>query len=190
MFDNVGQKIQKISKIIFGACVVFGILIGIRAWSVFANNDKGGLGFVIFLLIVIFGSCSAWISQLMVQAYGKITESCELQIESFSQSKADTAKTIRKNQDAISTIVNPQANADGSWICSCGRKNSSYVSSCMCGKNKRDVFQDAISTIVNPQANAGGSWICSCGRKNSSYVSSCVCGKNKRDVFMGKMSKQ
>ena len=26
----------------------------------------------------------------------------------------------------------------GSWRCSCGRVNASYVSSCTCGKNKRD----------------------------------------------------
>jgi hypothetical protein len=29
---------------------------------------------------------------------------------------------------------------DGKWRCSCGRINESYVSSCACGMNKRDVF--------------------------------------------------
>ena len=26
----------------------------------------------------------------------------------------------------------------GSWVCSCGRVNANYVSSCSCGKSKRD----------------------------------------------------
>lgn len=27
----------------------------------------------------------------------------------------------------------------GDWVCTCGKNNSSYVSSCSCGKNKRDI---------------------------------------------------
>ena len=29
--------------------------------------------------------------------------------------------------------------SDGGWACSCGMVNASYVSTCCCGKNKRDV---------------------------------------------------
>ncbi|MBQ9968141.1 MAG: hypothetical protein IJO88_05415 [Oscillospiraceae bacterium] len=41
--------------------------------------------------------------------------------------------------------VSPKAagvNYDGSWNCTCGRKNSSYVSTCACGKQKREIIME------------------------------------------------
>lgn len=35
---------------------------------------------------------------------------------------------------------NYKASAPGSWTCTCGRVNASYVSSCFCGKSKREVM--------------------------------------------------
>ena len=34
----------------------------------------------------------------------------------------------------------PKQMSDGSWICSCGRSNQRYVTTCACGQNKREVF--------------------------------------------------
>lgn len=35
--------------------------------------------------------------------------------------------------------LNRKVNAGG-WLCSCGRSNASYVSTCVCGTNKRDIM--------------------------------------------------
>lgn len=35
---------------------------------------------------------------------------------------------------------NVSAHTPGNWTCTCGRVNASYVSSCFCGKSKREVM--------------------------------------------------
>ena len=51
--------------------------------------------------------------------------------------------------EASSQPVKPQVHSNstersnpppqGNWVCSCGRVNANYVTSCTCGKSKRDV---------------------------------------------------
>ena len=43
----------------------------------------------------------------------------------------------------------PQFYSDGSWKCECGNHNASYVSSCGCGKNKRDIFHNKRDIFPN-----------------------------------------
>lgn len=38
------------------------------------------------------------------------------------------------------TLYNEQMMAEGGWKCSCGKVQASYVSSCSCGKSKREVL--------------------------------------------------
>ena len=42
-----------------------------------------------------------------------------------------------------SPVVSNQSVPPGGWRCSCGRSHSSYVSSCVCGKNKSDIRKPA-----------------------------------------------
>ena len=44
------------------------------------------------------------------------------------------------SQSVVSHSPNYNASAPGSWTCTCGRVNASYVSSCFCGKSKREVM--------------------------------------------------
>ena len=56
------------------------------------------------------------------------------------------------------------------WVCTCGRENSGYILTCVCGAEQKTVCPDpALQT-----------WHCSCGRDNPHYTSTCVCGENKR----------
>ena len=71
---------------------------------------------------------------------------------------------------------------NGFWKCVCGRTNAPYISSCVCGKNKRElVLVKEQLQKIQPVKGQNGFWVCSCGRTNASYVSSCACGANKRD---------
>ena len=68
----------------------------------------------------------------------------------------------------------PQAEqplAAGGWRCSCGRANPNYITTCICGKSRREVEQ----SLKN------GGWKCSCGRVNANYVTTCACGKSRRE---------
>ena len=64
----------------------------------------------------------------------------------------------------------------GGWLCSCGRVNPSYTSTCVCGTAKRNVPQSKYATAESLH------WRCTCGRENPDYTSTCVCGINKRDA--------
>ena len=48
------------------------------------------------------------------------------------------------NNAASQTVTPIQPNytshAPGSWICTCGKVNASYITSCSCGKSKREVL--------------------------------------------------
>ena len=41
---------------------------------------------------------------------------------------------------AQAAYFEPKLMSDGSWICSCGRSNQRYVTTCACGRNKREVL--------------------------------------------------
>lgn len=80
MFQDVGKKIQDISTTIFWILEIVSMIGGLVALMLFSNIGNSALGFVLELVILGFGSLFAWLSQLMLQAYGKITESCEVQL--------------------------------------------------------------------------------------------------------------
>lgn len=71
-----------------------------------------------------------------------------------------------------------QMMSSGGWRCTCGKTNPVYTSTCVCGKNKRDVPLD-VQTYQPPTPQK---WRCPCGRENASYTSTCVCGKSKREA--------
>jgi len=76
---------------------------------------------------------------------------------------------------------------NGFWKCACGQTNAAYVSSCVCGINKRDIVlvqeqSKEGKSVANYPAGQNGFWKCTCGRTNAAYVSSCACGINKYDM--------
>lgn len=42
----------------------------------------------------------------------------------------------RMDEEEVEKIL-----AEGGWVCKCGRVNAKYVSTCTCGKNKRDAVK-------------------------------------------------
>ena len=82
--------------------------------------------------------------------------------------------------------------AEGTWICSCGRVNAVYVTSCTCGVKKRDAIPPKVVTkAIDPESFSHNpvavkTWTCSCGRVHPDYLTSCVCGVSKRDARFSK----
>ena len=70
------------------------------------------------------------------------------------------------------------------WRCVCGHTNASYTSTCICGKNRREVPREEQKSVPQPI-----SWKCSCGRDNPLYTYTCACGKQKRDVLLSESEK-
>ena len=53
MFSNIGGKVKGYSKIIFIIQVIIGVIIGFIQWMGLIDARRGGLGFLLFLLIVV-----------------------------------------------------------------------------------------------------------------------------------------
>ena len=56
-------------------------------------------------------------------------------ISELQNNKASQSEKIHRITD------HPSAPPSGSWQCDCGRVNANYVSSCSCGKSKRDAVK-------------------------------------------------
>lgn len=80
MFQNVGKKIQNVSTTVFWILEIVCMVGALAVLMFFSNIGSSALGFALEMAILAFGSLFAWLSQLLLQAYGKITESCEVRL--------------------------------------------------------------------------------------------------------------
>lgn len=77
MFSNIGEKVKGYSKIIFIIQVIIGVIIGFIQWMGLIDSRKGGLGFLLFLLIVILTFVLAFISSMFIYAFGQLVENSD-----------------------------------------------------------------------------------------------------------------
>lgn len=92
MFKNVGKKIRGVSNIVFTVEAVVSCLFGTAVWLLICGEEpemkRLFLGFLAGVVIAAGGVFVAWLSQLLLQAYGKITECCEMQLEEKQKNDA------------------------------------------------------------------------------------------------------
>lgn len=89
MFKNVGKKIQTVVSVIFFVQFLFscftGLAVGMLVNAFIPSRESSALAVLIGLAVVLIGLFFAWLSQLLLFAYGKITESCEEQCSLLRQ---------------------------------------------------------------------------------------------------------
>ena len=108
--------------------------------------------------------------------------------EEFPPMRTEEGKTIWKAYMVAGLMerLTPEQKVlmDGGWLCTCGRANPAYTSTCVCGVNKRSVPQPKEEPKELPKSKppVPTHWRCTCGRENPNYTSTCVCGVNKRDA--------
>ena len=122
MFENCGKKIQGIS----GFLLVVGMIATIILAIVFGKSGRH-FDFWRFIAILAGGGFTVYVDALFLNGFGLIVENNEAQRIVLEQpkkvSKGDREKEILD---------------EGGWKCVCGRVNYHYVSSCACGKNRRE----------------------------------------------------
>lgn len=66
MFDNIGEKIKSLTKIIAIVGIVSSILIGFIIMAMFANYDEvREIGAIIGLVVMVVGSVLSWVSSFV-----------------------------------------------------------------------------------------------------------------------------
>ena len=196
MFEDIGKKLKDLAKVLFVLGCIASVIGAIALWG--QNNEYTptilpGIG------VLVGGLVCAWISSAFVYGFGELID----RAGSIDRKLGGTGSAM--------SILTEEARdrktiSEGGWKCACGRINQSYVSTCACGKNKRDVLsrpQPAAEPAAQPapveavpncslserekKILSEGGWQCVCGTVNHSYVSTCGCGRNKREVLSKKM---
>ena len=161
-FNDVGKEIKDIAKqnakVMFVLMSVFGGLVVIAGLIImFASSFwLGLLGIVFGALLIYIGYAVARRSVLMMFAFGEIVDhivSIDKKLEASpetsgpaqSATQVGTVCTQTDNRKSYYTSqpVRPAPAKENQWICSCGRNNFNYVSSCVCGKTRKDVAAEA-----------------------------------------------
>lgn len=138
MFKNVGSKVKTLAVIYFALATILSIIVGFIL--LFSDMILLGIG------LLLLGPLSAYLLALPMITLGEVHES-NRRILGYVSNDAGNQEENAPNKE--STEVKPSANitaanladatAGGSWQCTCGRKNQAYVSSCICGINKREL---------------------------------------------------
>ena len=158
MFDRPGEKIKEFALIFFVLMVLGGL---ISAIALMVNE-----GFFLGLGVLLGTALSAYLSGLFLSGFGELIQSSEENeahnreilaiLKNGGASNASpaapadpapvAAQPVRAQAPAQTPVSGPTAGggvrlANGRWRCVCGVENAEYVSSCSCGRNKRDVLK-------------------------------------------------
>ena len=137
MFDNAGDKLGAVAMVYFGIATVASIIGAIVL--LFNGLILGGI------VVLAVGILSAYLGALPMVALGEVhmtNRQILHELKKVSNQTGTISNTVTSIEKAEAEKNPPIAtlNTDGSWQCTCGRKHQSYVTSCVCGTNKRDVL--------------------------------------------------
>lgn len=130
MFNNIGKKIQFVSKIIFWVDVILNIAAAFVFFILAIVKSQGELA-IYGSASLILGPVVAYLSAIITYGFGELIEnSAQIRINTTVKT-TDTAKTTTKKVDA-----KPQEKE--TWKCkACGAENPLSTISCRdCGKMK------------------------------------------------------
>lgn len=123
MLSNPSKKLETFACAVLCLGSIASVISGITQWVMIGAAFDG---FLTFIITSVCGFFFAWFLALLIEGFANIAAKAE--------------EAADKNSDATETTpVIVGVNPDDTWNCCCGRKNSSYVSTCVCGKTKRDV---------------------------------------------------
>lgn len=121
MYKNVGKQIKDLASIITLIEAVASVITGIIVACV-DFEDMWWIG----AIIIAGGLLVAWLSNLILYAYGELVDKTSL-IESY----------LNTNQTNKSSSFQNKIAGPNEWKCSkCGAVNQNYVGTCGCGQTK------------------------------------------------------
>jgi hypothetical protein len=92
MFDNIGEKIKMLAKVVCWIGIVASIIIG-----VVAAIGAGDIGIVICLLIVILGGLLSWVGSFVLYGFGELVQnSAIIAVNSKILEKSKPVKEVKK----------------------------------------------------------------------------------------------
>ena len=158
----------------------------IFAWIALIGGIVAGIIWAIIAEVwwpVFVGIGSSAVSFLIFGTLGYIADNVGASNNSFTpewisrsiQNKVD--ESVKASEKGATPVAVKEL-SDGSWVCSCGRTNGSYVSTCVCGINKRDALEKAREEAKEKLLTQDGALICpQCKTRQDATRHSCwKCG--------------
>ncbi len=108
MFDGIGVKIQRLSKIFFALDVLASIIgaFAMFIYMTFEEDEVFLIGLVYSVPILIFGSLIAWLLTVPLYGFGKLIENTDILVQD-NQVNKNNVKNIHK---MLETTSNQQTN--------------------------------------------------------------------------------
>lgn len=147
MFEDAGEKIQLIAKILFWvsvvACVICAFKFGLYTYYTNYGYDKHtGMKVGVFWGFLIIGPVISYMSSLVTIAFGQLVENSQrIADQTYTMSKNSTEDSDSESES--STIFRPlfaeNKPITGTWKCQfCGKENPNYSNGCTCGHTKTE----------------------------------------------------
>lgn len=136
-FKSVGKDIKLWAKVRAYLIFIPSLLIAIVCWLIGAFGGNLAVFLILTVVgavIVLLGYIAGKLSALHQYGYGEMIDQMTEMNMRLQRIESDIGQQI-----AYGTNGEPRELPDGSWICTCGRKNTKIYTSCACGKSKRDI---------------------------------------------------
>ena len=128
MFDNIGGKVKAIAMGVFVLEIVAAVISAI-VFAVVAES------FWPFLVILVAGVVIAYLSVMMLYAFGELVENTTVIARQVGKIAVSNASNAAEDTSYYTLLKRP-ANADF-WICpNCRTSNHKTAGSCGCGARK------------------------------------------------------
>lgn len=151
MYENIGEKIKALAKILF-VVEIFVSVIGGLILSVALRYAMYGFAILLFFGIAVVGVIAAYISSMLLYGFGELISNSKKLVEIGKEVNSNkTSANISAEQQATpvsynTTLFQPQTTEseeekrepnNNEWKCpKCGKINQNYVGTCGCGETK------------------------------------------------------
>ena len=134
MFKNVGKSIKSVVKAITCIQIILYCLIGIIAYILLASSNRAGLGLLIMLAVAGIGCFAAWLSALILYAFGEMADGVIAIRASLCGDDSSNQHIDGTSKETLATS-NSQSAEKTNWICySCKASNPIFRAYCVkCG---------------------------------------------------------
>ena len=108
MFEDSGTKVKSVARLFFLLILISMIAYGAiscRSISAFSGSKVSEKGFFTFLLIAGIGFVTAWISGVMIHAFGELVESTHYYLKELTQASEKIQKSQERLEKQLEQIV-------------------------------------------------------------------------------------
>ena len=122
MYSDSGKKVMNLATILATLVVIVSVIEGIVVWVTMGRVRQGGLGFVIFLVVVALGAAIAYVSYLMMYAFGELVDNSSqilrvLSEKSNASAESNTSPSGRMYPNAVPEQKKEGSVASGMTVC-------------------------------------------------------------------------